>query len=158
MPMQRYAVSELMRSTLGPPHWENRVPNIREYGLTESETEALTRFWQAKRSETRRRVTPYGGAIKRLWYFSMCKAKARHCTHRALLVFRPTEALVSRVLDRFRRYLLTLPLPAISDARREHVDDIRKLGRILWANIERLEVSWRDFLSAQYVVEHDDLD
>ncbi|KAH9044049.1 hypothetical protein EDB83DRAFT_1575761 [Lactarius deliciosus] len=157
MPMQRYAVSELMRSALGPPHWENRVPNIREYGLTESETEALTSFWQAKRAETCGVTpTPFRAALKHLWYFSMRKVIVHHCAHRALLAFRPTEALVNRVLDRFKRYLLTLP--AVSDARRQHVDDIRKLGRILWANIERLEVTWRAFLSAQYVVEQDDLD
>ncbi len=86
----------------------------------------------------------------------MRKATARQWAHRALLAFRSAEALVNGVLDRFKRYLLTLP--AVSDARREHVDEIRKLGRVLWANIERLEVSWREFLSTQYVVEHDDLD
>ena len=110
---------------------------------------------EAKRSETR--VTPFREALRRLWYFSMRKAMARHCAYRALLAFRPTEALVDRMLDRFRQYLLTLP--AVSDARRrEHVDKIRKLGLLLWVNVKRLDVSWREFLSAQFVVEHDDLD
>ena len=116
----------------------------------------LTRIFplDAKRSETR--VAPFHDALRRLWYFSMRKATARQWAHRALLAFRLTEALINGVLDRFKRYLLTLP--AVSDARRKHVNEIRKLGRVLWANIERLEVSWREFLSTQYVVEHDDLD
>ncbi len=49
MSMQRYTVSELMRSALDSPepHWQNRVSSIRKYGLIESEMEpeALTSFW-----------------------------------------------------------------------------------------------------------------
>ena len=41
-------MSELVRSALGPPRWENRIPNIRDYGLTESEAESLTSFWRAR--------------------------------------------------------------------------------------------------------------
>ena len=32
---------------LGPEYWENSVPNIRKYSLTESEAEDLTSYWLA---------------------------------------------------------------------------------------------------------------
>ncbi len=48
--MQRYTVSELMRSALDSPgpHWQNRVPIICEYGLTESEMAGLCPGQQGK--------------------------------------------------------------------------------------------------------------
>lgn len=86
----------------------------------------------------------------------MRKATVHQFTHRALLAFRPTVALVEQALGRFRRYLLTLP--AVSETMQKHVDDMRKSSSILRANIEHFGVSRQNFLSAQFVVELDDLD
>jgi hypothetical protein len=88
----------------------------------------------------------------------MRKAIAHQCATRALLTFRPSEHLVNQAVGRFRDYLLTLPSASVPNARKEQIDRIRKLGRILWVNMGVLDVSWQEFLRAQCVVELDDLD
>jgi len=158
MQMIRYAVPpELASSALGQPSWADRIPNIYESGLTELEIEPLVTFWQeSKRTKTR--ISPFRAAMLRLLFFAMRKASAHQCATRALLTFRPTEYLVDQAVDRFRDYLLELPSASVPNARKEQVDRIRKLGRILWVNMGVLDVSWQEFLRAQCVVELDDLD
>jgi hypothetical protein len=86
----------------------------------------------------------------------MRKARAHQYADEALLTFRTTEVFVKRALDRFKDFLITLP--SAPDAREEQVDKIRKLGRILWVNMGVLDVSWVEFLRAQCIMDHDDLD
>jgi hypothetical protein len=123
---KRYDVSELVRCLRSQCHalqWDSRVPAIREYGLvrlTESEIESLTSYWHTfipnasrlftdvKRSETH--VNPFSKALRRLWYSSS---------------MRKATGPINQVLDRFKRFLLTLPI--VSEARWKHVDNIWKL-------------------------------
>jgi len=102
------------------------------------------------------RITPLQAAALRLLSFAMRKPRACEYANRALLKFRPTEVLVNRAVDRYKEYLLTEP--SAPDARKEHIDKIRKLGRLLWANVGVLDIYWQEFLRAQCVIERDDLD
>lgn len=167
---------ELAFSTLGRPFWADRIPNIYASRLTRLEIEPLVACWRtpvlkctltATTTDASRpfaeeswrdktRITLLQAAALRLQFFAMRKPRARECTNRALLKFHPTEVLVNRVVDRYKEYLLTVPsAPA---ARKEHVDKIRKLVRLLWANLGVLDMSWQEFLRAQCVIERDDLD
>ena len=139
MPMQRYTTLPELIHFLGPACCESRVSNMSEYSLTGSEAEALILHWRSlmphalcvsgvfSKSEalgdTRR---PLSCSVNRLRYFSMRKATAHYCAHRVLLAFCQTETPVNPVLALFKRYLHTLP--ALSKARRIHVEDIRKLA------------------------------
>jgi hypothetical protein len=143
-------VCSVLGKVLGSSCWENRVPNLNicEYGPTESVTVALVSVFislnvcpicgsdasapkhkvsESKCSEAH--VDPFYGALRRPWSSSMHKA----------------TTLVDKVLDRFKHFLLELP--AVSEAMRERLNDARKFGCILL--VERLEVSWPDFLRAR---------
>ena len=109
---------------------------------------------ESRRDKTR--ITQLQAAALRLSSFTMRKATAYECTNRALLEFRTAEVLVKQAADRFRERLLAIP--SAPDARTLHVDYIRKLGRLLWANVGVLDVSWQEFLRTQCVIERDDLD
>jgi hypothetical protein len=86
----------------------------------------------------------------------MCKARARQRANQALVLFRPTEVFVNRAVDRFREFLLAIP--SVPDARKEQIDKIRKLGRLLWLNLADLDATWQEFLRAECVIDRDDLD
>ncbi|KAI0298159.1 hypothetical protein B0F90DRAFT_1669194 [Multifurca ochricompacta] len=92
------------------------------------------------------RVTPSRAATKRLCFFSMCKTKARQYADQALITFRPTEVFANKVVDRFEDALFTLPV--VAEARKEHVNKIRKLGGVILANVAILNMSWQGFLRA----------
>ena len=86
----------------------------------------------------------------------MRKERAKQRAKESLLTFRTTEVLVRRAVDRFTTFLTTLP--SAPDARKEQIDKIRKLGRVLWVNTGVLDVSWMEFLRAQCVIDLYDLD
>jgi hypothetical protein len=165
---------ELAFSTLGRPFWAEQIPDIYASRLARLEIEPLVACWRTPvlrynltatdashpfADETWRektRLAPSQAAALRLLAFAMRKPRACERANRALLKFRPTEVLVNRVVDRYKEYLLTVP--SAPDARKEHIDKIRKLGRLLWANLGVLDMSWQEFLRAQCVIERDDLD
>ncbi len=102
------------------------------------------------------RIAPIRAAMLRLIFFAMRKATADRCANYALFTFRPTEEFVNRAVDRFKDYLLAIP--SVPDARKEHVDKIKKLGRLLWVRTGVLDVRWQEFLRAQCIIERNDLD
>lgn len=95
-------------------------------------------------------------AALRLQYFAMRKERAKQRTNETILTFRATETLVRRAVDRFTNFLFTLP--SAPDARKQKIEKIRKLGRILWVNTGVLDASWMEFLRAQCVIDLYDLD
>jgi len=165
---------ELAFSTLGRPSWADQIPNIYASRLARLEIEPLVACWRTpvlkyKLTATdashpfpeeswrdKTRIAPPQAAVLRLLFFAMRKPRACERANLALLKFRPTEVLVNRAVDRYKEYLLTVP--SAPNARKGHIDKIRKLGRLLWANLGVLDMSWQDFLRAQCVIERDDLD
>jgi hypothetical protein len=164
---------ELAFSTLGRPFWADQIPNIYASRLARLEIEPLvawrTHVFKYTLAATdashpfaeeswrdKTRLAPLQAAAVRLIFFSMRKPTACECANWALSKFRPTEVIVNRAVDRYKEYLLTVP--SAPDARKEHIDKIRKLGRLLWTNLGVLDKSWQDFLGAQCVIERDDLD
>ena len=137
--MQRYTMLPELIHFLGPACCESRVSNMSEYSLTGSEAEALILHWRplvltlsvclayspkARHSETR--VAPFRAASSVSGKSPCARRRRITCAHRVLLAFCQTETPVNPVLALFKRYLHTLP--ALSKARRIHVEDIRKLA------------------------------